>query len=351
MNTETKDVHICPRCNYTTTVKNSMIRHLTKKKPCPATYSSMTCEETLKTYEKQYVNTCVTCVWCNKKFNHRSNLYAHRKICKSKDDSQSQMLVPVAPTNNNDPDDVDGIGYIYILILDYHVESGESVYKIGRGKDVIRRYSDYPKDTRLLFTEVVNNYKTVESEILTILRNDNKVKNKTTFGTEYFECDYLYLKHVVQSVTNKNPWKGIFCNKNSSNESFKNHINDYRTPNLDYITDDLYTTCINNHDIETFVKNIYFNNERPFNHSIKIKNISSKLVYCLIDNVWVMEQASFVIPKIIQLVIDNLLEYGNANANLVDFDKLDYILKLQDDKKLQKEITRRLFIVIANGIK
>lgn len=87
----------CPRCKYATPFRSMLIRHLCKKKCCAPIYSSLSCQDILKDLEKQKEkDTNIVCSWCNKKFNHKSNLYAHHKVCKAKNEPANQST-----TNTN----------------------------------------------------------------------------------------------------------------------------------------------------------------------------------------------------------------------------------------------------------
>lgn len=60
-------------------------------------------------------------------------------------------------------------GYIYIIILREFIRSGESVVKVGRAKDVLRRLSQYPKGSRLLFCTYCDDHESTETEIIRMM--------------------------------------------------------------------------------------------------------------------------------------------------------------------------------------
>jgi len=54
-------------------------------------------------------------------------------------------------------------GYIYIIHEREFMVQCKSVYKIGRTDNIIRRFSQYPKGSRLLFTYYVNDMIEIEN--------------------------------------------------------------------------------------------------------------------------------------------------------------------------------------------
>lgn len=78
----------CKRCGYDATTKASLIRHLQRKNPCAAGCDDDSIsidrliEELVK--RKDYNDITYDCPFCQKKFNHSSNMYSHKKICKKR---------------------------------------------------------------------------------------------------------------------------------------------------------------------------------------------------------------------------------------------------------------------------
>ena len=75
--------------------------------------------------------------------------------------------------------------FVYMVIEREFIKCAESVYKIGRTKDVKHRLQRYPKGTELLLLSTVSDSIFVENQIKKTFKE--KFKQRTDIGTEYFE--------------------------------------------------------------------------------------------------------------------------------------------------------------------
>jgi hypothetical protein len=97
-------------------------------------------------------------------------------------------------------DDDDNAGYIYVLREREFIMLKQDVYKIGRTKNFIRRFSQYPKNSEFIFVcKVIDDCK-IETQILRILKK--KLKHRKDIGKEYFECEQNLLLEIVKKLTN-----------------------------------------------------------------------------------------------------------------------------------------------------
>lgn len=86
-------------------------------------------------------------------------------------------------------------GFIYIILLRECLKSGESVFKIGCTKDIVQRYLDYPKGSRLVFTMFVQKCRETEVKVLEACRQE--FIQRKDYGREYFEGS---AKAVIKAV-------------------------------------------------------------------------------------------------------------------------------------------------------
>jgi hypothetical protein len=76
------ELHKCDRCGYETDRKGNLITHLQKKNICLPLLNNI--ERSIlieKLTSKEYKETAVQCEKCDKKFNNKSSMYRHLKIC------------------------------------------------------------------------------------------------------------------------------------------------------------------------------------------------------------------------------------------------------------------------------
>ncbi len=94
-------------------------------------------------------------------------------------------------------------GYVYMIHEREFMVQGQTVYKIGRTNNVLRRFSQYPKGSRLLFTYYVSDMFEMEN----ILKEKlfQKFKCRRDVGIEYFEGDYEdMLNMMVSEIIKRN---------------------------------------------------------------------------------------------------------------------------------------------------
>jgi hypothetical protein len=86
----------CKRCGYTTNYKHSLIRHLKKQKACEIKSENI-CRDILisqlsnKDNDQDSERVTYKCLYCERKFRHKSSKSYHMSKCKSKD-SNEQLI-------------------------------------------------------------------------------------------------------------------------------------------------------------------------------------------------------------------------------------------------------------------
>ena len=71
--------YICPRCDYSTSVKYNFIKHINIKNTCPPTKSESSLDDIRSLYILKKRE--LICVKCSKVFKHDSSFGRHKKIC------------------------------------------------------------------------------------------------------------------------------------------------------------------------------------------------------------------------------------------------------------------------------
>ena len=91
--------------------------------------------------------------------------------------------------------------YIYIIHPAQCINM--NIYKIGRTKNIINRFRQYPKGSELLFSISCKNSSLIESKILSYLRDNKNYINAKEHGLEYFQCNLDILKNDIQKIINE----------------------------------------------------------------------------------------------------------------------------------------------------
>lgn len=86
--------YTCKRCEFNTQFKHSLQRHLKKKTPCTVTKEDVPRENLLlELSQKEYTGKeKFVCMYCDKRFSHRSTKSHHMSTCRSKSDINESLL-------------------------------------------------------------------------------------------------------------------------------------------------------------------------------------------------------------------------------------------------------------------
>lgn len=109
-------------------------------------------------------------------------------------------------------------GYIYLIHVREFKCQNKPIYKIGRTNDIIRRFSQYPKNSELLFVMPVKD--TVQYETILIQTFIRDFNHKKEYGKEYFEGDsmkmILTISRICSKLTNtyKDSASQTYCDDN-----------------------------------------------------------------------------------------------------------------------------------------
>lgn len=99
---------------------------------------------------------------------------------------------------------INNIEYIYVIHERTFVLTNTNIYKVGRTNDINRRFKQYSKGSKMLFTMPCNNSIEIEAQILNYLKSDAKYVQAKEFGNEYFICNvndlisdiYTFFNHI-----------------------------------------------------------------------------------------------------------------------------------------------------------
>lgn len=106
-------------------------------------------------------------------------------------------------------------GYIYLLQEREFIRLNETIYKIGRTKQMVNaRISQYPKGTNLIFTIIVPNVVDVETELIKLFQKLYIPRHD--IGKEHFEGDCFSMVNTIMTFVQR------CCNSNSFVQAITN---------------------------------------------------------------------------------------------------------------------------------
>jgi len=178
--------YICYRCGYETNKKSNIMNHYNKKKICKVVLENISIEDCLlKLNEKELF----ICQYCNKEFQKKYNLTRHKISCQEKyvknleeENSKLKEKEENSKLEENKEDQ-----FIYLVKTREFINSGESIYKLGKTRNPKNRLSSYPKGSRVyLLLKCFDCDKFEKDLLLDFSCNFSRVKD---IGLEYFEGD------------------------------------------------------------------------------------------------------------------------------------------------------------------
>ena len=94
-------------------------------------------------------------------------------------------------------------GYIYVVQIREFVKSDEDVYKVGRTVDIMRRFKQYPKNSKLI--AVFPTKDPVLHERLLLNGIAIRFQRRTDIGSEYFQCNmHVLIAHISKCILKLN---------------------------------------------------------------------------------------------------------------------------------------------------
>ena len=236
----------CEFCEYKTTKKFNLNRHMTNKhidKPIETKEENKEeIEEEIKEETKEEIeeDEIYNCVKCDKNYKTKKYFNHHRQNCnglnilscskcmftftsrhsKSKHIKKNNCIAKSIINNHqpsiNDYYDNENKEFIYLLQEREFIKTKEPIYKIGKTKqEKLKRIKSYPNGSELLLYTVCNNCDEIEKTII------NKFKShfihKKEFGNEYFMGDYNSMIYLIYNIIISSKNEHIKDNNNKDN--------------------------------------------------------------------------------------------------------------------------------------
>ena len=91
---------------------------------------------------------------------------------------------------------------VYLVKEREFTKTNENIIKVGySNQENLKRFKQYPKDSVLLCQVFTENGKLCESKILDEFKI--KFKHRKDIGNEYFECDYILMRQIINDIVDK----------------------------------------------------------------------------------------------------------------------------------------------------
>lgn len=91
-------------------------------------------------------------------------------------------------------------GYFYLIHIREFIISNQSIYKLGKTTCIKRRFTQYPKNSKLIFSKKIENKDETENHMKHIFKK--KFNQRLDIGTEYYEGDIDEIICVVNKYFN-----------------------------------------------------------------------------------------------------------------------------------------------------
>jgi hypothetical protein len=182
--------YACSGCEYTSYLKEHVLRHINKKKSC-----------VLGIKEVVEIPIEIKCEFCNKNFESKASLNYHtkntcKKINEIKDKKIEELEKKLKKMNefkNEKTDEETDEDYEYIYLVKLYPFT-DGLFKLGRTKNILERLASY-KRYKIVCIKSCLNCIECEKDLLKIFRLKT-IENKN-MGNEYFNGKWEEMQQII----------------------------------------------------------------------------------------------------------------------------------------------------------
>lgn len=186
-------------------------------------------------------------------------------------------------------------------------------------------------------------------------------------GTDKLEVskkNFEALVEKVKELENKcnqptNTTNNGTINNITNNNTVNNYIvlRNFGSETLDHLPNHFLTSCFMMQDIPSLIENIFFDNECPENHNVKLKSIKNKMVEVYQDNKWTTKKSDEVLNQLVDKGSTILQRHYKRNPEDIKADMteeeindiLDWLYQIvRDNEKIRKSIKDALLAMMDN---
>ena len=230
-------MHECPRCNYESKYKHSLLAHFNRKNTCDYVDKHISIEECKNMLKSGKLKTkkiiIHICKYCSKSFDRKSRLESHIIKCEEKKiqerkkkekeeleqyklkelkqyklkeleqyklkEKQTPFIELKASTLKellNKSKKKSNENFIYLLQTREFINSGKQIYKIGKTVNPVNRMGNYGKGCKVKIMYLVEDCDKAEKEIIKLFNEQFILQSD--IGREYYKGE---LKQMVRTMT------------------------------------------------------------------------------------------------------------------------------------------------------
>lgn len=161
--------------------------------------------------------------------------------------------------------------YVYLLREREFIKTNESIYKIGKTRNIYERMSNYPKNSDVIITMKVKNCDMMEKEIMKAF--DDNFKQEKKIGREYYNGNEQNIKKkFCDTINTIEEHNEIYINS-IQNKRYVPIIDDTKFTYLQIFEskslNELICECLNCHKSAEFAKIFYYLHKNDYDCNIK----------------------------------------------------------------------------------
>lgn len=129
------------------------------------------------------------------------------------------------------------------------------------------------------------------------------------------------------------------------------NLNSFGCENINYIDNEFIKKCLQDMNIVSLIKKVYFDKEHPENHIVKLKNKNLNLLQYYENGRWIIGIKNKIIEDMIYLTGYRILKTFYQNNNSLHNDEINnWLNKINnEDTKLFKELKIDIYIIVLNN--
>ena len=164
-------------------------------------------------------------------------------------------------------------------------------------------------------------------------------------------------KEIENLKTMMEHTKGSINNVNTNNNVTNIQINSFGRENLDHIPKDFLTSCFMMKNIPSLIENIYFDEECPENHNVKLRSSKNKTANVYDDGKWRISPVDKIIDEMVNKGQTILSKHYKYNKEFVEeemsedeiMEVIDWLQKIWNDSvKVRKPLKEDIMAILMS---